>query len=211
MRPKSMATVVVVFPRMADRSSTPSERAVMTASVVSGGISETAPTKVVLPTPNPPATTILTGIGGSGRGGGGVRRSARAKSIEQPFQDCCVRASVAGGVREVYGEVAAGGEVTDQYPGHPDRDLQVRRQLRHRQRRGAELDDHASLRLQRRQPAGAELGGRDERLERQVQADRTGPAAGQRVRRHHPATIEGVPVHHRIAGSCSDLGGGPSS
>jgi hypothetical protein len=36
----------------------------MTASVVSGLISETAPTNVVLPTPNPPATTILTEVVG---------------------------------------------------------------------------------------------------------------------------------------------------
>ena len=35
----------------------------MAASVVSGTISETAPTKVVLPTPKPPAMTILTGVG----------------------------------------------------------------------------------------------------------------------------------------------------
>ena len=36
--------------------------AVISASVVSGVISETAPTKVVLPTPKPPATTILTDV-----------------------------------------------------------------------------------------------------------------------------------------------------
>src|SRR2546430_762761 len=66
-RPKSIATVVVVLSGTCDRSSTPALAAVMTASVVSGVISETDPTKVVLPTPNPPAITILTGIG-AGRG-----------------------------------------------------------------------------------------------------------------------------------------------
>jgi hypothetical protein len=35
---------------------------VMTASVVSGVISDTEPTKVVLPTPKPPATTIFTEV-----------------------------------------------------------------------------------------------------------------------------------------------------
>src|ERR1700729_4235311 len=44
IRPKSMATVVVVLPATPVRSSTP------------------IPTCVVLPTPNPPATTILTGV-----------------------------------------------------------------------------------------------------------------------------------------------------
>jgi hypothetical protein len=34
----------------------------MTASVVSGVISDTEPTKVVLPTPKPPATTIFTDV-----------------------------------------------------------------------------------------------------------------------------------------------------
>src|SRR6266581_9771228 len=61
-RPKSIATVVVVLSGTWDRSSTPALAAVITASVVSGVISETDPTKVVLPTPKPPATTILTEV-----------------------------------------------------------------------------------------------------------------------------------------------------
>ncbi len=48
----------------------PSEAAVITASVVSGAISETAPTKVVLPTPKPPATTIFTDVVGPLPGAG---------------------------------------------------------------------------------------------------------------------------------------------
>ena len=61
-RPKSIATVVVVFSGTADRSSVSLLAAVITASVVSGVISETAPTKVVLPTPKPPAITIFTDV-----------------------------------------------------------------------------------------------------------------------------------------------------
>src|SRR5499425_3566152 len=69
-RPKSIATVVVVLSGVWDRSSTPSLTDVITASVVSGVISDTDPTNVVLPTPNPPATTILTDViaGASDRG-----------------------------------------------------------------------------------------------------------------------------------------------
>src|ERR1700734_2360516 len=72
IRPKSIATVVVDLSGTCDRSSTSVLATVMTASVVSGVISDTEPTKVVLPTPNPPATTILTDVmaGGAGRGGG---------------------------------------------------------------------------------------------------------------------------------------------
>ncbi len=40
----------------------PSDASVMTASVVSGMISDTEPTNVVLPTPNPPATTIFVEV-----------------------------------------------------------------------------------------------------------------------------------------------------
>src|SRR6266516_4464083 len=61
-RPKSIATVVVVLSGTCDRSSSSVLAAVMTASVVSGVISDTDPTKVVLPTPKPPATTILTEV-----------------------------------------------------------------------------------------------------------------------------------------------------
>src|SRR3954447_22738917 len=81
MRPKSIATVVVVLPRTRLRSSTSADTVVMAASVVSGVISEIAPTNVVLPTPKPPATTILTGIGAA-RTASGLEG---AYTIDQPF------------------------------------------------------------------------------------------------------------------------------
>ena len=62
IRPKSIATVVVVLPGTALTSSTPTDAVVMAASVVSGGISEMARTIVVLPTPKPPAMTIFRGM-----------------------------------------------------------------------------------------------------------------------------------------------------
>ena len=63
-QPKSIATVVAVLPVRLPGVSTPTDAAVISASVVSGEISEIAPTVVVLPTAKPPATTILTGTGG---------------------------------------------------------------------------------------------------------------------------------------------------
>lgn len=59
-RPKSIATVVVVFPSSPASSSTPTLASVITSSVRSGAISLTEPTSVVLPTPNAPTTRILT-------------------------------------------------------------------------------------------------------------------------------------------------------
>src|SRR5437764_13644540 len=69
-QPKSMATVVEVFPPYGSTGSTPTPAIVMSASVVNGAISEMAPTVVVLPTPKPPATTIFTGTGGACAPGG---------------------------------------------------------------------------------------------------------------------------------------------
>src|SRR6266508_6290770 len=60
MRPKSRATVVVVFCSTPAKSSTPKLVSVMSSSVRSGAISLTVPTIVVFPTPNPPAISILT-------------------------------------------------------------------------------------------------------------------------------------------------------
>src|SRR5512133_4213965 len=103
MRPKSIATVVVVLPWMWLVSSTPTLAVVMAASVVSGMISETAPTKVVLPTPKPPAMTILTGVGGCW--GDGPARSELVECIEHPLEK-----------REVWAVADGGGPMQDDEP-----------------------------------------------------------------------------------------------
>src|ERR1700759_3348091 len=59
IRPKSMATVVVDLAGVWARSSTPTDSLVTSASVRSGTISDTDPTRVVPPPPTPPATTIF--------------------------------------------------------------------------------------------------------------------------------------------------------
>jgi S-adenosylmethionine synthetase len=61
--PKSMATVVVVFRPTPVMSSTPMLRSLSISSVYSGRISLIAPTRVVLPAPNPPAIRILAVAG----------------------------------------------------------------------------------------------------------------------------------------------------
>src|SRR5207245_1502051 len=65
--PKSSATVVVVLVGTASVRSTTALAEVIAASVVSAGSSEMALTAVVLPTPKPPATSSLTGVGGRRR------------------------------------------------------------------------------------------------------------------------------------------------
>src|SRR5918995_4034757 len=121
MRPKSIATVVVVLSGTMAVSSPPTDSGVMCCSVVSGGISDTAPTKVVLPAPNPPATRTLSGISSRLAGDGGRPGSTRTESIEQPSQDFMTGAAVAvGGSLQGGLPVAAVGEGADEHPGHPD-------------------------------------------------------------------------------------------
>src|SRR6266487_4003342 len=89
----------------------------MSSSVVTGGISDSDRTNVVLPAPNPPATRTLTGISSrpappAGRGG----VSTGAKSIQQPFQDRLTGPAVAAvAPRCVHLEVAGIGQVADQF------------------------------------------------------------------------------------------------
>src|SRR5689334_11315161 len=86
IRPKSIATVVVDFISTPDVSSTPTLASVSVSSVVSGEISLTAPTSVVLPTPKPPATRILTAVGHASSGVSLTARSEGAKSIDHRLQ-----------------------------------------------------------------------------------------------------------------------------
>src|SRR3989442_10739404 len=128
IRPKSIATVVVPLPGTFDGSSMPTPAAVITASVVSGVISETAPTSVVLPTPNPPATTIFADliVDGAWRA-----PSEPAESTQHPFQQFH---AVPGPCLErvVQREQPVGDHVRDQYPGHAQRQSRVRGDLRQR-------------------------------------------------------------------------------
>src|SRR6476646_8905108 len=114
MRPKSMATVVVDLPGVWARSSTPSDSLVTSASVRRGAISETDPTRVVLPTPKPPATTIF------------VEAAARlplesTESTEGPFEE--VESFVIGGVLGQGGlhvHVALLDQIAQQHPDDAD-------------------------------------------------------------------------------------------
>src|SRR5215470_5860265 len=127
-RPKSIATVVVVLSGVCDRSSTPSLTDVMTASVVSGVISDTEPTNVVLPAPNPPATTILTDVMATS-----VSTSEAAlelpKSTKHPFEKVEVGSAVYV-VRLVHPDQPFHRHVPDQHASNSQRHSQDRGNLR---------------------------------------------------------------------------------
>src|ERR1700677_2585739 len=125
-RPKSIATVVVVLSGVCRRSSTPSDAEVITASVVSGVISDTEPTNVVLPTPKPPATTIFTDV--MAESATSETALELAKSTEHPFKQLDIRGalSVVGLVNPYF---AFRCHVSDQDPRHAQRHLQYRGDL----------------------------------------------------------------------------------
>src|SRR5699024_9551687 len=85
IRPKSIATVVVYLSGVEDRSSTETLASVIDASVVNGLISETALTRVVLPTPKPPATTIFADWVGPEAVDASADGSYSPKPTEHPF------------------------------------------------------------------------------------------------------------------------------
>src|SRR5215217_3592701 len=198
MRPKSMATVVVVLSGTKAVSSIPTDSEVMCCSVVRGGISDTAPTKVVLPAPNPPATRTLSGISSRLVGGGRRRVSTRTESIEQPSQDLMTGAAVAvGGSWQVDLQVAAVGVVAHEHPGHAHRDLEGGADLGQRLGPGAHLDDRPRLHLQRRTRGEPEPGGGDDGLQGQLLAGGAGPSPGDGVDRHHPVDVPALVRGHR--------------
>src|ERR687889_1759987 len=126
IRPKSMATVVVSLPGTLDASSTPTPAEVITASVVSGSISETAPTSVVLPTPNPPATTIFAEVISAGCA---PARSELAKSTQHPFQQIHPLREALLGSGAVQCQELVGDHVGDEHAGDPQWEPAVRRDL----------------------------------------------------------------------------------
>src|SRR5882724_4869417 len=115
-RPKSIATVVVRLFGVAPRSSTPALASVMTASVVSGTISDTEPTNVVFPTPKPPATTIFADVVAA------VATACddleTAESTEHPFHQREVRHVPVATDRLMHHHEAEPRHIADQHLGH---------------------------------------------------------------------------------------------
>src|ERR1700749_4069634 len=145
MRPKSMATVVVFLSGTCDRSSTSVDATVITASVVSGVISDNEPTKVVLPTPKPPATTIFTEvIADASPPPCGRATLDLTESTKHPFQQVKV-GSALGVVALVNADEAICAHVRDQDPCDAERHPQHRRDLGDGAPVQAELQDRLAL------------------------------------------------------------------
>src|ERR1700743_3439592 len=148
-----MATVVVFLSGTCDRSSACVDPPVTTASVVSGVISDTEPTKVVLPTPKPPATTIFTEvIADASPPPCGRATLDLTESTKHPFEQVKV-GSAFGVVTLVNADQAVGAHVRDQNPRHAEWHPQHRRDLGDRAPVKAELQDRLALGCEHRQGA----------------------------------------------------------
>src|SRR5690554_5497801 len=98
IRPKSIATVVVVLRSVTPpASSTPTECSVIAASVLSGSMSEIEPMNVVLPTAKPPATTILTTVSTTTAPPTGVRSVTAASEGGYAIENTLQHAQGQGG------------------------------------------------------------------------------------------------------------------
>src|SRR5690625_2998458 len=158
MRPKSIATVVVVLSGVTEVSSCGTLASVMIASVVTGGTSDTERTNVVLPAPTPPAMTILLDIFFR------LDRLSLEKSFEttkSPLQNL------------VFGRTAAGdgwvdvdqvlfGQVADQNLCHTEGDVQLGRHFGERPRFPAQFVDVDRLRHEGASRLLPRLGRRDQ-------------------------------------------------
>src|SRR6266511_3474375 len=171
-----------VLPGICRVSSTPMPADVMIASVVSGVISDTEPTSVVLPTPKPPAMTIFADVT---RPDGRRVMSEPPKSTEHPFQQLCAHSVVfVQRGRFVDRDEPVGRHVGDEHARHAERKLHPRGDLRQRlQPAVAEVRDVQLLLPVRVGPVACGAPphrGLDQRLDRYIQP-RTGAASGDGV------------------------------
>src|SRR5262245_44740184 len=196
MRPKSMATVVVVLPWIWVVSSTPRLAVVMAASVVRGMISQTAPTKVVLPTPKPPAMTTLTRAAAHNSTAGEPDLYC-PESIEHPLEKRKVGA-VADAGGPVHGDQPFLGHVAHQDTNDAKGQVEPRGDLRDGQDVPAEQGDRPPFETQGQRRLTLRGGG-DQRLQLEVVVGWTGPPAGHRIGPDQPTRL--LPVVLLILGA----------
>src|SRR5688500_13274611 len=139
-----MATVVGTLFGVAARTSTPAPASVITASVVSGTISDTEPTNVVLPTPKPPATTIFAEVVGF-RSPSAALGLEPAKPTEHPLKEINGRLVPRDQATLMNQNQTHARHVADQHPGHAEREPEVGGDLGHRPGVGAQPADRPVL------------------------------------------------------------------
>src|SRR4051812_800837 len=150
IRPKSNATVVVVLRSTPAVSSTPCPACVITSSVFNGRISLTERTRVVLPAPKPPTTTIFRPV--SAAAASGVRWEGSSE-VAEPIEDLLEQGGFGkrryglGGAGVTGADLAHVVQVADEDAGDRDGQLQLGGDLHQRRGVSAQLEDPHVLRL----------------------------------------------------------------
>src|SRR5262245_26021636 len=185
IRPKSIATVVVCLDSTPSVSSTPTLSSVRYSSVSSGCISLTAPTRVVLPTPKPPAIRIFRATGSASAS---TPVSEGPKAIEDRLEYALVR-----DLRRRHGgacpDVAPVEQVAQQDPDGARGQVQDCGDLRNRDGVLAESDDPSVLGLQSGVGSQAAPGRDDQGDQVELSAGRARAARRHRVVPHDRAGV----------------------
>src|SRR5215469_7501588 len=189
IRPKSIATVVVVLPLTPLRSSCSKLALVRASSVYSGRTSLIALTSVVLPAPNPPATRILNTASGP------PPAPSEGTETMQHLPEQLGTGQLTDGLVRQYGDLAPHDEVGKQDAHHTERQRGVGRQVGHGGRLLAQAEDLAVLRAESRRVACRLARGNDDRDQVQhLAVGWLGPAASQRIGTHDRAGVPGIPL-----------------
>jgi hypothetical protein len=178
----------------------------MTASVVSGVISETAPTKVVLPTPKPPATTIFTEVIAASAASAAASLEL-PKSTEYPFKQVHIRAALFV-INLVDPDQSIHRHIADEDTSNPEGHPEHRRDLRDRPPVAAEPENGLALGTEDGQVARLVVRSGDHGLNLKV-IPRFGPPAGDRIGAHQRAPGAGLSRfgNERIPRRRSEAGG----
>src|SRR5580698_2694724 len=202
MRPKSIATVVVVLPVTPRRSSRPAPALDRRSSVSSGRTSLIALTSVVFPAPKPPAMRILCAASNWASAASLAPPapsvpSERAEPIEYLLNHVVAR-QLDGGPVPHHPHRLLEDQVGEQHADHAYRQCRVGGDVGHRHRPLAQAEDLAVLRgLPDRVVAGVAFPADGDHHGDQVEhltVGRLGPAAGDRVRADHRSQVAADPL-----------------
>src|SRR3984957_3661834 len=189
IRPKSSATVVVFLRPTPLRSSRPMLAVVRASSVCSGRTSLIAPTRVVLPAPNPPAIRILCAVKAGTVAAVPPGLSERAEAIQYLLEHGVAGFLVSRSLPYDRDRPQLG-QIGDQHAHHPERQCGVGGEVREGDLPTAQGQQPVMLGGQPRGGVGLErLPGGGERGEERERIAFGGarPAAGHRGPPHPPA------------------------
>src|SRR5699024_4216097 len=150
IRPTSNATVVVDVDSTPSKSSTPTLSEVITSSVCNDSTSLNADTNVVLPAPNPPATTIFNVSGTGPATSVDICTIHSPSQLTDTFQDRTQRRRIRPStlpVRGMHHDASLIQQIRQQDPHHPQRKIRPGSDFGNRNRTHTQRHDQLQLRI----------------------------------------------------------------